>query len=159
MNRALGNGFTRSVRCAARGVIVIAGLTAAPPLAAQSSSTPKGTPYFDITFEKLGGVAAKPMPGTKGPAFPEMFRAAGIEGAVTVEFIIDTLGRVERESVRFVKGTMIAMGKSSPITSDDDEFVKAVRVGLDSMRFSPARLKDRTVRFIVQQQFQFSLKR
>lgn len=85
-------------------------------------------------------------PGTQGPLYPEPLRAAGIEGAVLAQFIVDTLGRAELASFVAVK-------------SDQPQFAEAVRTALARMRFLPAEAGGRKVRQLVQQSFQFSVTR
>lgn len=99
-------------------------------------------PYFDFQVEKPVVMA----PGAQGPAYPDMLRTAGIEGAVLAEFVVDTTGRADMSTFRALK-------------SDNDLFTAAVRNALQRMRFLPAEVGGHKVKQLVQQPFQFSLTR
>ncbi len=66
-------------------------------------------------------------------AFPVIMLDAGINGRVVMEFVIDTLGRVEARSIRILEQTNPAFGQ-------------AAREGVVQARFEPARFGDRPVR-------------
>jgi TonB family protein len=89
-------------------------------------------------------VQVAPYPGAPTPRYPEALRAAGIEGAVTLEFVVDTTGRVEGGSVRV-------------LSSAADAFVVSVRDALAGTRYHPALVGGRRVRQLVRQGFVFSL--
>ena len=80
------------------------------------------------------------------PAYPSMLARAGVEGAVLMQFVVDTLGRVERESMRAVR-------------TDNPLFEQSVRDALARMRFIPAEAHGRKVRQLVQQPYTFALTR
>ena len=80
------------------------------------------------------------------PAYPSMLARAGVEGAVLMQFVVDTLGRVERESIR-------AMRTDHPL------FEQSIRDALARMRFIPAEAHGRKVRQLVQQPYTFALTR
>jgi TonB family protein len=104
------------------------------------TATPSVSPGDSIDNSLLPASLA---PGSRSPVYPEALRSRGVRGAVTVEFIIDTLGRAERASV-VVR------------TSDDPAFTTAVQDALPVMRFVPARTGDgRRVRQRVAQTFEF----
>ncbi len=71
--------------------------------------------------------------GGPAPAYPEMLRGAGIAGDVTVEFVIDTAGRVEPGSVRVVAST-------------HELFSQAVLKVIGGWRFRPGRIEGIAVR-------------
>ena len=83
-------------------------------------------------------------PGTPMPAFPEQLRSAGLSGAVTLEFVVDTLGRIESESVRVLQ-------------SDHEQFTLSVRAVLLRLRFIPAEAQGRKVRQLVRLPFRFDV--
>jgi protein TonB len=83
-------------------------------------------------------------PGSVGPRYPEMLRAAGVQGEVVVTFVVDTTGRVDPSSLVIVKET-------------DRLFGAAVRSALPAMRFIPAKADGRKVRQQVQQPFVFTI--
>lgn len=76
--------------------------------------------------------------------FPVVMRDAGISGRVVMEFVIDTLGRVEKQSVRVLEQTNQAFGQ-------------AAQEGLLLARFEPARFGDRPVRQLSRWPLQFRL--
>lgn len=80
------------------------------------------------------------------PAYPAALRHLGVEGAVRVRFVVDTLGRVELSSV-------------DVRASDDAGFSAAVRAVLPRLRFAPARVGGRPVRQLVEMPFVFALRR
>lgn len=80
------------------------------------------------------------------PAYPEMLRQAGIEGRVLLEFVIDTLGRAERGSLRVV-------------SSQHQLFEAPARAAALSCRFRPGRIQGRAVRVRVQQPINFQINR
>lgn len=74
--------------------------------------------------ERIGGSA---------PRFPNLLRSAGIGGQVTVEFVIDTAGRVEAGSARVVAST-------------HELFSQAALDAVASWLFRPGRLDGHPVR-------------
>ena len=78
--------------------------------------------------------------------YPEILRTAGIEGTVMLEFIIDTLGRAERNSIRIVR---------SPQAAFDGPAKEVVL----SCRYHPGRISGRAVRVRVQLPIMFSISR
>jgi TonB family protein len=82
--------------------------------------------------------------GYRTPRYPEALRAAGIEQTLNVEFVVDTLGRIESGSLTF---------RESPHPS----FMNAVREALANARFEPAEAAGHRVRQRVMQAFVFSL--
>ena len=67
------------------------------------------------------------------PRFPQLLKDSGVEGMARLQFVVDTLGRVELESVRVVDAT-------HPL------FAAAVQATLPRMHFSPARAGNHRVR-------------
>jgi protein TonB len=99
-------------------------------------------PYTDLTVERQ--VVARP--GNLPPRYPDLLRSAGVEGAVHAQFVVDTTGRVERESIRFRR-------------SDHQLFERAVIETLLRSRYMPAEVAGRKVRQLVEQAFSFTLGR
>ena|SRR5579862_4030854 len=89
-------------------------------------------------------VQVTPYAGAPAPRYPESLRAAGVEGEATLEFVVDTAGRLERGSVRTISSTAEA-------------FVVSVSDALAATRYHPALVGGRHVRQLVRQQFVFSL--
>lgn len=86
------------------------------------------------------------LPGQRPPQYPTALERAGIAGAVAVQFVVDTAGRVERGSVRVLHAT-------------HSDFAVAVEGRLATLRFVPARARGRLVRQLVEQRFQFEVVR
>lgn len=86
------------------------------------------------------------MPGVATPNYPATLRSAGIEGGVLVEFVVDTLGRVEP-------------GSSRVMQSDHDLFAASVREVLPRLRFMPAEARGQKVRQLVRLPFHFNVNR
>ena len=86
------------------------------------------------------------MPGSPVPAYPEFLRSSGVEGEVVIEFVVDTLGRVESGSLREVRSTHAL-------------FARSVEQVLPRLRFVPAEAGGRRVRQWVQQPFVFAIRR
>lgn len=80
------------------------------------------------------------------PRYPATLRAAGVEGEVLVQFVVDTLGRVERESITILRAAHGA-------------FADAVIAWLSRNRYTPAEVGGRAVRQLVEQRVDFNLQR
>lgn len=80
------------------------------------------------------------------PRYPEILRQAGIGGQVTVECVVDTVGRAEAGSVRIV-------ASSNPL------FDQPAREAVAASTFRPGRLAGRAVRVRVQVPITFQVSR
>ena len=89
--------------------------------------------------------AVQPL-SNAAPVYPAAMRAAGIEGEVEAQFVVNEKGLAEASSLRIVKST-------------NDQFAESVRRALSKMRFAPAELGGRPVAQTVQQLFSFRLSR
>jgi protein TonB len=89
-------------------------------------------------------VQVTPYAGAPTPRYPEALRAAGVEGEVNLEFVVDTSGRVEARSVRVISSTA-------------EPFVVSVCDAVTATRYHPALVGGRRVRQLVRQGFVFSL--
>lgn len=96
--------------------------------------------YFSFQVEKQ----VEPIASTQQVAFPEALRSSGVNGEVSAQFVVDTLGRIETGSFKVLKAT-------------NDMFAAAVRSHLPRMRFYPAEVGGRKVRQLVQQGFIFNI--
>ena len=100
-------------------------------------------PYMEAVVEERPEAIA----GTCiSPRYPEILRQAGIEGHVTIEFIIDTTGRAERGGMRTVR-------------TDHPLFEAPAREAVNSCRFRPGRIQGRAVRVRVQLPINFTIQR
>ena len=84
------------------------------------------------------------IPGTATPRYPSSLQSAGLEGDVRAQFIVDTLGRVERGSVRVLDST-------------HELFASSVRDALVRARFKPAEAGGHVVRQLAEQTFTFRI--
>ncbi len=116
---------------------------------APRDSTPVGTGVIDHgepLTEAMVEKAVQARAGNPAPRYPSFLASAGVEGAVYAQFVVDTTGRVEPESIRFTK-------------SDHALFEREVRQVLLRSRFTPAEYGRQRVRQLVEQAFAFALKR
>ena len=88
---------------------------------------------------------AMALSGNPAPHYPEVLRRTGVQGAVTVEVVVDTAGRAQMESLRI-------------IASDHPLMTEAVRSALARARFLPAETGGRKVRMWVRQSFVFEVR-
>jgi protein TonB len=137
-----------------------------PPIDAGASPTPD---IFDVASSRDGlrggragiGDLATDAPGsnewsvhevmmhvlsTGKPRYPETLRQSGIAGEVLVQFVVDTLGRVDMNSVKILKST-------------HDLFTAAVRSALPQFRFKPAEVNGKRTAAMAQMPFDFQLNR
>ena len=97
-------------------------------------------PYFEFQVEK----PVVPAPGSAQPRYPDMLRLAGVEGEVLAQFVVDTTGKAEPNSLKILK-------------SSHDLFIQSVKNALPQMKFIPAEVGGRKVKQLVQQPFTFSI--
>jgi protein TonB len=84
------------------------------------------------------------LPGSPTPVFPTQLSSAGVTGGVMAEFVVDTLGRIEPNSIRL-------------LTVDHPQFGASVRTVLPRLKFIPAEVQGRKVRQLVRLPFRFDL--
>ena len=84
------------------------------------------------------------MLGSFRPDYPTQLRSSGVEGQVVVQFVVNELGRVDRESVRI-------------LSASNDLFASSVTSALGRVHFNPARIGTHAVAQLVQQLFVFRL--
>ena len=82
--------------------------------------------------------------GGPAPRYPERARAAGLAGVALAQFVIDTSGRAQMATLRFLELT-------------DVQFGDAVRRVLPQWRFAPARIDGCVKPQLVQLPFAFNL--
>lgn len=98
----------------------------------------------EVHTERVVERAVAPSARNGSPEYPHALRRAGVEGAVLVAFVVDTLGHVEPHSVRIVSAT-------------HELFADAVRRWLPQTRYAPATVRGAPVRQLVQQQVRFAV--
>ena len=130
------------------GPTSIVGVEAGPglPPVGAGSAIGLGGPVTDVVDERLVDRAPRLIGRAEPPAFPSALRAAGKNGRVLVQFVVDTLGRAEMAELRIVEAA-------------DPLFGEAVRHALPRYRFSPGEAGGRKVRTLVQLPFDFTLVR
>jgi TonB family protein len=80
------------------------------------------------------------------PRYPEMLRQTGIDGRVLVRFTVDTLGRVDMNTVQILQST-------------HDLFSRAVRDALTGFRFKPTEVHGKRVPALAEMPFEFAIVR
>lgn len=98
-------------------------------------------PYMEAVVEERPERLECPDPNRY---YPPVLKQAGIEGRVLIEFIIDTLGRAERQSMRV-------------ISSAHQLFDGPSREVVASCRYRPGRISGRAVRTRVQIVINFTI--
>lgn len=78
------------------------------------------------------------------PVYPDMLRSAGIIGAVRIQFVIDTTGRVEPASIRV-------------LDSSHELFTRAVLTALRQSRFTAGEVGGHRVRTLVERSYRFDI--
>lgn len=126
-----GRGVEGGVASGVVGGTGVVDLSGAGDLGAIYEATTK-----DDRFEQ----AAIVRPPT--PRYPAALAAVGIEGKVSVEFVIDTLGRVEPASIRVLQTT-------------HEAFESSARTAVAAALFRPARLSAHPVRQLTRQSIRF----
>ncbi|MGQ0537372.1 MAG: TonB family protein [Gemmatimonadaceae bacterium] len=99
----------------------------------------------DVLTERSVDMPVAMIAGQSPPQYPVLLQRAGVAGHVAVQFIVDTLGRVET-------GSVTVLGATHP------DFVRAVAVRLATLRFTPARAGGALVRQLVEQRFEFVIR-
>lgn len=83
-------------------------------------------------------------PGSAAPAYPIEMLKQGVQGSVTTQYVVDTTGFADTTSLRILRTT-------------NPDFTEAVRAALPLMRFFPAKVGDKKVRQLVEQEFSFKI--
>ena len=132
---------------AVRQLVELPMVFAAPREAAANVTLP-GTigdariPELEIDVE----TPVRPVAGSPRPVYAQYLVDARVEGQVVALFVVDTAGRVEVPTFRVLEATHA-------------EFLEAVGKALPKMRFVPATVGGRPVRQLVQQPFQFYIRK
>ena len=120
--------------------VLAASLTSAVA-SAQSASTTDDTndpTYFDFQVDQAVKVRVN-----RPPAYPEHLRAAHVEAQELVKFVVDERGAAEMNTFKVVKTT-------------NPEFAEAVRRAVSNTSYSPAEIRGKHVKQLVQQPFLFN---
>lgn len=78
------------------------------------------------------------------PGYPPALLRRRVEGAVLVQYVVDTLGRADTATFRVIMAT-------------HPDFARAVKASLPDMRFRPAIMASKRVSQLVQQPFAFKI--
>jgi protein TonB len=100
-----------------------------------------GRAYDENQVERAVQVTRQPA-----PRYPDALKSVGVEGVVSMRFIVGADGRVEPGSI-------------SVIDSPHKLFSDAVRASLLNSRYRPAEAGGRSVRQLVEQTFSFKLEK
>ena len=96
--------------------------------------------YFEFQVTRQ----VQPSPNNRPPRYPEALRGANMQGEVLVQFIVDTTGKPEMNTLKVLRSTHV-------------EFLMAVRSVLPDYEFEPAMILNRKVPQVVQMPFHFCL--
>jgi len=96
-------------------------------------------PYMEFQVEK-----AVEKIGGDAPNYPESLKAAGVQGEVLAQFVVNESGRYESGTLKILK-------------SSNSEFTAAVKDALPRMKFSAAQIGGKKVQQLVQMPFQFHI--
>ena len=97
-------------------------------------------PYFEFQVTKQ----VQQIPGTGNLHYPDLLRAANVQGEVLAQFVVDAAGQYEPGTFKVLK-------------SSHGLFTQAVMDALPDMRFYPAEYQGTRVKQLVQQPFTFAL--
>lgn len=107
--------------------------------AALGSDSTIGNPYFEFQVQKPVALT------TSGSlAYPEMLKAAQVEGTVLASFVVDEQGVVDTSTFKVLR-------------SDHELFSNSVRLALSQFTYSAAEVGGKRVKQLVEQPFVFSL--
>lgn len=112
-------------------------------VAAHRSSLTQEARAHDAYFEFQVSPRAKRFSTAAPPVYPDSLKAAGVEGEVLAQFVVDSLGRVEPSSIKILRST-------------HELFSRAVIEALPKMDYTPAMVGSRRVRQLVQEPFAFT---
>ena len=133
----------RRLRIVGAGVL-LAGVVAAtaalphPPTARLATVSDTARVYIEAEVD----TPVQPTPESPRPHYPDILKQAGVEGVVLVEFVVDTAGQVDIETVRYLR-------------SAHDLFRIAVEHVLPSMTFTPALIGGHKVKQLAHQPYVF----
>ena len=116
-----------------------------PAASNESRSAPIGESSQPFDAREVD-TPASVLVGQAAPVYPPSLRAAGIEGRVIAQFIVDARGRAMRDTIRIVSSSNVL-------------FAESVKRAIAEMHFAPARIGTKPVSQVVQQLFVFRLDR
>jgi protein TonB len=108
----------------------------------EASATVFERPADSVYFAEQVDSPAAYDDRSAAPAYPDSLQRAGVEGSVMAQFIVDTTGRVEMETVRLLESTNL-------------RFTESVLAALPRMLFRPAVRNGAKARQVVEVPFRF----
>ena len=114
----------------------------------EDTTANRAIPTVDRDSLVLEALLDEPAERLSGPLpqYPDELRQAGIEGTVLLEFVIDTMGRVEEESIKILRSTNTA-------------FEAPAREVIRKSLYSSGRIRGQAVRVLVSQALGFTIQR
>jgi TonB family protein len=114
--------------------------------AGQGTQAGRTTDFFGVVGQDSLSRVEPPVPiQLADPLYPSSLKAAGVEGSVTIEFVIGTNGSADSSSVQI-------------IAADFDAFGESARDAVLQSRFRPGRSNGVPVRVRVRQMVRFLVK-
>jgi len=108
---------------------------------AQTVATSAGSDQTYLDFQVEEVVRIK---DAVAPQYPGQLRAAGVDGQVLVQFVVDERGRAQ-------------MGTFKVLKSSANAFSESVKRAISETTFHPAEIQGRKVKQLVQQPFKFAV--
>lgn len=115
----------------------------APPAPAKTEQKVTTKPAAEV-MELAVSNSVEEAPNTQRPRYPDILRSAGVEGVVIVQFVVNEDGSADTSSLKVLRST-------------HELFKAAVRYAMPNMRFTPAMVKGRAVRQLIEQTFEFNV--
>jgi len=129
---------TNSIRDAAATATIMEGISVSPAAADQAFTRPTHLTYFEFNVERPARQANK----HDRPTYPEPLRDVGTRGSVRAQFVVDSLGRADTNSIKI-------------LTSSDPEMASAVRAFLANVVYKPAMVGGHPVYQLVEESYDF----
>ncbi len=126
-------------------VVILLGLLAAVASGSVDAQQPGATPAHRETFFEAGVDVKPAILYIPSPEYPQQLRLKGVGGRVLVQCIVDTMGSVEPNSVKILQ-------------TPDTAFSRATIEALLQARFTPARVRGKGVRVLINVPIDFNVK-
>jgi protein TonB len=131
-------------KCRTR-VVILVGLLVFIASGYGDAQQPAGTPAQGETFFEAVVDVKPAILFLPSPEYPVQLRVKGVGGRVLVQCIVDTMGIIEPNSVKILQ-------------TPDTAFSRATIEALLQARFTPARVKGKAVRVLVNVPIDFNVK-
>lgn len=119
---------------------------ASDPLVITATRTASTDGRDSVYFEYQVQNPVRQLPGGMAPRYPDSLRAAGVQGEVLAQFIVNPDGKADLATWKVLKAS-------------HEQFANAVYAALPGMTYTPASKDGRVVRQLVQQPFSFAIAR